>query len=156
MKIRAYRPADLAAVVELFGASIHVLAARDYDAAQRAAWAPAEPDLGEWSGRLIGQMTLVAEVGVELSGFIACSDDGHIDLLYTSPSHARRGVASALYQDAERQLREAGATELVTEASLVAAPFFARQGFRVEEEQKVVRRGIEFRRYRMKKTVTSA
>lgn len=152
MNVRAYLDTDLVAVVELFAASIHELAVRDYDAAQRAAWAPAAPDLAEWGQRLSGQTTLVADAGSGLAGFISYSHDGHIDLLYTSPRHARRGVASALYRAAERNLREIGVTEFVTEASLVAAPFFARQGFRVEEEQRVVRRDIEFRRYQMRKT----
>lgn len=153
MNIRSYRDTDLAAVVAVFTGSVHGLGAQHYDAAQRAAWAPREPDHGEWAARLDAQHVLVADGGGELLGFIAYTDDGHIDLLYTAPGAPRRGVATALYQAAEAALQGRGVRELHTEASLVAQPFFAAQGFRVVEEQQVERRGVKFRRSAMRKLI---
>ncbi|MEN8665594.1 MAG: GNAT family N-acetyltransferase [Polycyclovorans sp.] len=96
---------------------------------------------------------LVADGGDELLGFIAYTDDGHIDLLYTAPGTPRRGVATALYRAAEAALRGCGVRELYTEASLVAQPFFVVQGFCVVEEQQVERRGVKFRRFAMRKRI---
>ena len=155
MHIRIAKPGDLENIVSLFGDSIHELAAQHYDEAQRAAWAPATPDLAEWRQRLSALTTLVAEDDGRLAGFLSFENDGHIDLLYTAPHSARRGVASALYREAEHQLLTLGAKRLFTEASLVAAPFFTRQGFHVVEEQRVERRGLVFRRYAMHKSLTS-
>lgn len=79
----------------------------------------------------------------------------HIDLLYTSPARSRRGIASALYSQAETALISHGATEIFTEASLVARPFFKRHGFKVSEEQLVRREGMTFRRFGMRKAIGS-
>lgn len=112
----------------------------------------AGPDLAAWRERLVGRTVLVAESDKELAGFIAWEPDGHIDLLFTSPRHVRRGVASALYRSAEQALRAAGGNALYTEASLVARPFFERQGFVVEEEQVVNRDGVDLLRFAMRKS----
>ena len=93
----------------------------------------------------------LADVGGRLCGFVSCTGDGHIDLLYTAPEQARRGVASLLLQHAEAHMRACGAAAFHTEASLVAQPFFARHGYVVVEEQFVQRQGVGFRRYAMRK-----
>lgn len=152
MIIRRYRDSDLEALVELFTASVHEVSAAVYDAAQRHAWARIPPDCAAWRERLVGRTVLVADCDTELAGFIAWEPDGHIDLLFTSPRHVRRGVASALYRSAEHALRAAGGSALYTEASLVARPFFERHGFVVEEEQVVNRDGVDLRRFAMRKS----
>lgn len=152
LRLRPGNDADLAAIAELFTDSIHGLAGAHYDAAQRAAWAPRPPDLDGWRTRLKGLRTLLAEDAAGLLGFVSYEPDGHIDLLYTAPAQARRGVASALLQYAEHEMRALGAEAFHTEASLVAQPFFARHGYLVVEEQFVQRQGVGFRRFAMRKT----
>lgn len=151
LTVRPYRDADLEALVRVYTRAVHVLGAACYDAAQRNAWAPRVPDLGEWRRRLAALTTVVGEAEGGLAGFLSYRDDGHIALLYVSPAHARRGVASVLYRHAESALAAAGLGELSTEASLVARPFFAGRGFRVVEEQSVLRAGVALRRYAMRK-----
>ncbi|MCK5940717.1 MAG: hypothetical protein KAI24_02010 [Planctomycetes bacterium] len=48
-------------------------------------------------------------------------------------------------------LRALGVTELFTEASEVARPFFERQGYVVVEREVVRRAGVALPRYRMRK-----
>jgi putative acetyltransferase len=153
VNIRPYAASDLTAVVELITDAVHVGAADQYTTAQRSAWAPIPPDLEYWRTRLDGVHMLVAELDSQLIGVISYEDDGHIDLLYTSPAFVRKGIASALYDRAEAALRTKGARELFTEASLIARPFFARQGFELVEEEVVTRRGVELARLRMRKTL---
>jgi putative acetyltransferase len=147
---------DVGAIAALFTASVHELAAAHYDAAQRTAWAPQPPDLGHWRERLANLQTLVAECGSRMAGFISYAPDGHIDLLFTSPAYARQGIATLLYHRAELALCESGVRHLFTEASLVARPFFERQGFRVTQEQLVDLRGAQFRRFAMSKLLGAA
>jgi len=156
VNVRPYRDSDLESVALLFTASVHAVAAGYYDSAQRAAWAPQPPDLNEWRQRLAPLHTLVAEDHARLAGFISYEPNGHIEFLYVSPAHARRGVASALYRHVESALLSRGVEELFTEASLAARPFFEHQGFRIAEEQTVYRRGVSFRRYAMRKPIVSA
>lgn len=150
--IRPGRDSDVGAIAAIFTAAVHELTADHYDAAQREAWAPRPPDLDAWALRLATLHTLVAEdEGCGIVGFIGYATDGHVDLLFVAPSHARRGVVRMLHERVEAALREAGVTELFTEASLVARPFFERQGYRMTEEQEVVLRGVTFRRFAMRK-----
>lgn len=153
--IRPYREADLEAVVRLFTDSVHHLASRYYSADQLAAWAPQPPDLNRWAARLASVETRVADIDGELAGFIVYEPDGHIDLLYNSPAHSGRGVASALFHQAEAELARRGVTELYTEASLAARGFFERLGFRVEAEEHVQRNGVSLQRYAMRRSTGS-
>ncbi|MFB2705941.1 GNAT family N-acetyltransferase [Marinobacter shengliensis] len=153
--IRKYRIQDLSPVVRLFTDSVHELTAGAYDETQRFAWASRTPHLDTWRQRLESLETLVAEEGQDLAGFISYDNDGTIDLVFTAPNYARRGIASTLYHEAEQQLIAKGAKELKTEASVVAKPFFERHGFEVVDEQRVTVRGAQFLRYNMRKDLTA-
>ncbi|NKF24070.1 GNAT family N-acetyltransferase [Solimonas marina] len=156
MELRRYVDADAVAVVALFTASVHGLAGAHYDAAQRRAWAPVDADIDDWRRRLAAQHVLLAVDGDALAGFIGYEDDGHIDLLYTAPSHARHGVATRLLAAAEHALIAGRAVRLKTEASAVARPFFERHGFAVMAPEDVSRDGVILRRYVMRKPVHRA
>ncbi len=156
MNIRSATDSDFGAIAQLFTDAIHGLAVGHYDPAQRDAWAPNPPNFDEWHRRLRSRQTLVAEDAGKLLGFISYEPNGHIDLLFTSPTATRRGVASTLYGRAEVALLASGVKRLFTEASLVSRPFFEGKGFSVEEEQNVVRRGVMLRRYAMSKTVSNS
>lgn len=154
MEIRQATAADARALTQVLTDAIHGLAGEHYNAAQREAWAPSEPDFANWARRLLPLHTLLAEDGRGLLGFISYENNGHIELLFTAPRAARRGVATALYQRAETALAAEGVGRLVVEASLVSHAFFAGQGFRVDEEQVVERRGVMLRRHAMSKQLT--
>ncbi|WP_339526817.1 GNAT family N-acetyltransferase [Pseudomonas sp. EA_35y_Pfl2_R111] len=153
LNLRAYQPQDLPHVVALFQASVSQLTSQHYNATQRQAWAPKVADLTAWQTRLASIELLIAEDSQVIAGFIGFSLDGHIDLLYCAPSHARQGVASALYAAAEERLRAVGAREVSTEASLVAQAFFASQGFSVQQAQTVTRGAVILPRMLMRKTL---
>lgn len=149
--LRAYQASDLPALVALFTASVQGLAAAQYDAAQRLAWAPVQADMPAWQARLAGLTVLIAEDSDQLAGFIGFSADGHIDLLYSSPRYARQGVATALYRQAEGRLTAAGVPAVFVEASLTARPFFIRQGFSVTQLQTLARGAVTLQRFAMRK-----
>ncbi|MFW5824307.1 MAG: GNAT family N-acetyltransferase [Marinobacter sp.] len=151
--VRKYRIQDLSPLVRVFTDSVHELTATAYDETQRYAWASRTPQLDSWQQRLESLETLVAEEGSELAGFISYDHQGNIDLIFTAPNYARRGVASKLYREAEQRLKAEGVTELYTEASVVARPFFQRHGFEVESEQRAAVRGAHILRYVMRKTL---
>jgi len=156
MNIRPSQDGDIGALADLFTESVHSLAIEHYDSKERAAWAPQPPDLDHWRERLSNLHTLVAEIESHVAGFVSYELNGHIDLLFTSPSFVRLGVATALYSRAESILIDAGVTNLFTESSLVARNFFDRQGFLVTEEQSVSVRGMVFRRFAMSKLLNFA
>ena len=152
MHVRPYHDTDLAALVGVFTASVHGLGALHYTLEQRSAWAPQPADLDAWRLRLGPLETRLAMVGGTLAGFISWAANGQIEFLYVAPGYGRQGIASTLLQYAESALIAQGIHTFSTAASLVAQPFFARQGFHIVEEQRVERRGVSFRRYAMQKT----
>lgn len=155
MRLRRGLAEDAESLASLYWASVQELAAGHYDATQRDAWASSVHDLAAWRGRLATLNVLVAERKGETAGFIAFTGEGYIDLLFTAPAHARRGVATALFLAASQQLREQGRHGLRTHASLAARAFFERQGFRVVAAETVGRAGSELKRFEMERGPTA-
>ena len=140
--LRAFGDEDLPGVLALFHAAVHAIDRKIYSQAQIEAWAPAEPDRERWKKKLAMETVIVAEIAETMAGVCSWTHDGWLDLLYVHPDFQRRGVATALYAEAEWALREVGLGKIGTEASLVAQPFFRRQGLRLVKEQTVSVRGV--------------
>ena len=148
MMIRAYRPADLSAVLELFYDTVHGACARDYSAAQLDAWAPKTPDAAAWGEALRTGTTLVAEEDGRLLGFGTLRGDGYLDLLYVRGDCQGRGVGGALLDFLEFQCP---AARLTVHASKTARGFFEGRGFRMVREQRAERRGQVLVNFEMEK-----
>jgi putative acetyltransferase len=94
---------------------------------------------------------LVPESEGLLAGFASYTEDGYLDLLFTHPAFARRGVATQLYLHVESVLRTAGVEKISTHASLAARSFFEHHQFQIDAEEQVERRGVYLRRFAMHK-----
>jgi putative acetyltransferase len=151
MRIRPFQPDDLESVAALFTAAVHTLAAPYYSTAQLTAWAPIPPDPEWWRRRLTDPQTLVMEECGRLSGFVSFTSGGYLDMLFTHPDFARRGIARQLYLKAESIMVSSGARLITTHASLAARDFFESVGFHTGQEEVVECRGSWLRRFAMSK-----
>jgi putative acetyltransferase len=137
VSLRPYLPADAKRCAEIFRLSIEELAAEDYDADQREAWASRADDEGAFGARLAGALTLLAVVDGTVAGFASLQGGEEIDMLFVDPEFARQGVGRALV-DALSKLAEArGAKRLTAEASDAARPLFEGQGFTAQKRNLV-------------------
>ncbi len=137
--IVAYQASMASALADLFTLAVQHIDDAFYSTAEKAAWAPQPPDYERWQQRLAGKRPWVA-VGQEMPiGFIELDDDGHIDCAYVHPDWQRCGVMTALYRGLEVAAAERGVSRLYVEASEVAKPFFARQGFTLLGKKRVQR-----------------
>ena len=127
--LRPLLPGDAAEIAELFRASIDVQAEDEYSDAQRAAWASAADDAAGFYARLAKMTALVALSGPRIAGFVALEGGERIDMLYTHPDFARRGIATYLLQAIETLAQGRKATRLKVDASDTAHPLFMRRGF---------------------------
>ncbi|MCA9783551.1 MAG: GNAT family N-acetyltransferase, partial [Candidatus Cloacimonetes bacterium] len=93
---------DRHAMGRLFVRSVHGLARESYAPAQLEAWAPVSDDPPDWITRLESLECWLLELDGRLAGFIAWKPDGLLDLLFTDPEFARRGVASRLLSHMEQ------------------------------------------------------
>jgi GNAT superfamily N-acetyltransferase len=153
MKLRAYHPADSAALLHLFRETVRRVNLGDYTQAQVEAWAPESPDLERWHRKLAQEMGVVAEWDNKIVGFCTWDATGYLDFLYVHHAHLRQGIATALYREAERAIRAAGLPLIHTQASLTAQPFFLKQGFRVVQHQMVHVRGEDLPNAVMEKSL---
>lgn len=149
MTLRPYRTGDLAAIAGLFYESVHTLCRGDYTTEQLGAWATGSIDEEAWDASFRAHHTLVAEENGVLLGFADMAEDGYLDRLYVHPVHTKKGVATALVNALEAACP---AAQFTTHASMTARPFFEKRGYRVEQEQQVVRRGVPLTNFVMKKT----
>jgi putative acetyltransferase len=143
MILRPYRPEDLPALQRLYYETIHTVNRADYTQEQLNAWAPTQPDMARWQKKLAEQEVIVAESDHEIVGFCSWDATGYLDFLYVHHAHQRKGIASALYERAERSLKAKSQGRIHTQASTTAQPFFTQQGFRVVKQQTVSMRGVK-------------
>jgi len=151
--IRGLHRADVDAVIEVFRASVRIVARRDYSHDQVMAWAPDEIDAASWAARYDTRRGWVAELDSQIVGFGELEGHEHLDMMYVHPAHQQRGVATALLQQIEAAARGLGARNLLTEASITARPFFERRGFLVVAPQTVTVRNQRFVNFRMTKSL---
>lgn len=150
MFLRAYRHDDKRQLQQLFFDTVHTVNARDYAPEQLNAWAPAEPDRETWA-RLDRQFCFLVEFQKLIVGFISLTPEGMIDFLYVHKNFQGKGVASALFKQAERLARKRNIPSLHAEVSITARSFFEKKGFVIVTENRKMLRGIEFLNFKMEK-----
>ena len=156
MDIRAYQPGDADALGVVFHRAVRIGALGPYSPKQVAAWSPKPPGGEAWERRLGDARTFVATVNGTPIGFMSIHDKGYLDLAFVVPEHMGQGVAAGIYARLENDVRAHGLTRLTTHASLLAEPFFARQGWHVVKRQTVARHSVDLPNAYMAKPLTSA
>ena len=147
--LRPYQSSDCEAIASLFYRTVHDVCARDYDQEALFAWAPAETDLIAWNQRLSALYALVAYSHDGLVGFGSIDlQKSYLDHLFVHESWQRQSVGSLLCDALESKCRR----PILTEASIIAKPFFEKRGYQVIAEQWVCRRGVKLKNYWMKLT----
>lgn len=148
MKLRSYRPADLAEIETVFYDTVHTVTVRDYTAAQRDAWASGKVDSEQWNESFLAHHTVIAEQDGKILGFGDMDAEGYLDRLYVHKDFQRQGIATAICDVLER----AAETDFFTvHASITARPFFEKRGYALLKEQQVERCGVLLTNFVMKK-----
>ncbi|MBU2983472.1 GNAT family N-acetyltransferase [Lentibacter algarum] len=153
--IRDAGPADTGALATVFFTSVREAALR-YGEAERAAWAPEQPDATTYAKRLEGLDVVLAESAGKVLGFMGLTPEGYLDLAFVMPEAQGKGVSSALYAVLESRALAMGFPRLTTHASLMARSFFERQGWQVDHAESVARDNEKLRRFAMSKQLAVA
>ena len=151
LEIRDMRAGEEEVLWHLFHNTIHRVNAADYDAAQRAAWSPADRDMDSWRARLQAVAPFVAVLDGQLVGFSDLQPDGLIDFMFVHVDYQRRGVASRLMAEVERRAQARGLERLYAHVSLTAQPLFSRHGFEVVARKTVEVSGTAMDNYLMER-----
>src|SRR3954471_11775553 len=133
MKVRQFQIGDELALHEVFYSAVHTLAANDYSAEQREAWAPGAFDVKSWTERMRRLRPFVVESEERIVGYADLQEDGYIDHFFVAGDQARRGVGRLLMMSIRERAASLGLASLFSDVSRTAEPFFAHFGFRVSE-----------------------
>jgi putative acetyltransferase len=143
MNIRRFQPGEELALFEIYYSAIHLIAKNNYSEEQLNAWAPADLDRELWVNRIRGINPFVAEVDGKPVGYADVQQNGYIDHFFVSGDYPRKGVGRALMNAIHSESNRLSITELTSNVSQTAQPFFERFGFVVVEQRKPVIRGVE-------------
>lgn len=146
MNIRGYKSEDCRVLTELFYETVHTVNAKDYTEEQLDAWAAGDADLEKWDSSFQNHHTFVAVADGQIAGFGDMDDTGYLDRLYVHKDFQRRGIATALCDKMEREVR---APRFTTHASITAKPFFEGRGYQAVKQQQVERKGVLLTNYVM-------
>lgn len=124
----------------------------DYSPNQIKAWLP-DAAIAQWHERLDSRFVVVAEADGQVVGFGDVGSDGHIDQFYGHADHQRQTIGRALLAALVAQAVRLKIDHPCSQVSITASTFFAAQGFKVERQQIVVVRGVEFVNFRMSRAV---
>ena len=153
MEIRRFRLGDEAALFRVYFTAIHEIASSDYSPEQLDAWAPSDLDPALWASRVQGIRPFVALLGDEIVGYADVQLNGYIDHFFVSGAHPRQGIGTRLMARIHEEAELLGLTELTSDVSMTAEPFFALHGFKVVERRFPVRRGVTLRNALMRKAL---
>lgn len=151
-KIREASALDLSALNELYKNTILTINRKDYTQEEVKDWASCGDDMNHWEQLIKDQHYVVAEDNDNIIvGFGSVNDVGYMHTLFVHKDFQHQGVASLLYEYLENYAKEKGAEKLTSEVSITAKPFFEKQGFQVDEEQKRQANKLCLTNYKMSK-----
>ncbi|MGF1678853.1 MAG: GNAT family N-acetyltransferase [Candidatus Methylacidiphilales bacterium] len=149
--LRNYTPHDAERLAAVYRDAVRSIGPQAYSPHQVEVWAAYPEDIEEFRGRLSRGHTLVAEIDGEVVAFGQIEPSDHIAFLYCVGRESRKGICSEILHVLEQYAHSHGVSELDTDASRISRPFFEKHGFCVIEVEHVVRLGVNFERFRMKK-----
>jgi putative acetyltransferase len=147
--IRKFRRGDEKELWELFYNTIHNVNIKDYDEAQIEAWAPSDLDMNYAFAKFREIAPFVAIKERKIIGYADIQSDGYIDHFYCHHEFQGQGVGSMLFTAIDKEARKNGITEMYSNVSITARPFFEAIGFFVDKEQLIQVGDQQLRNYRM-------
>lgn len=153
--LREFRPNDAEEMVELYKRSITQLAEKDYSPEQIIVWLSVAPKADAFMAKYLdGRYTVIAVDGDDqIAGFSDLESDGHIDLFYVCPNHARRGIGREMLTHIVSTAEELSISKLYAEASETALSSFLRQGFEELSRRDLLINGVEIHNYAVEKVI---
>ena len=154
--LREFRLGDEPALRAVFESAIHGTARRDYSREQVEAWAPRKHDVEDWALHMQDLAPFVACADTRAVGYADLQSTGYIDHFFVAAEAGGQGVGAMLMRRLLARAEELRLTELTSNVSLTAQPFFAHFGFEVVEHRVVDVRGVELRNAAMRKALHKA
>lgn len=152
--IRQATASDIPELKVLYQNTVLTVNRKDYSAEEVEDWASCGDDLPHWSELFAEQHYIVAENNQgKMVGFASINDRGYMHTLFVHKDFQHQGIATLLYQTIEKYAKGKGVEKITSEVSITARPFFEKQGFVVDEEQKRKANKLYLTNYKMSKKI---
>jgi len=92
---------------------------------------------------------------LQIVGFSSITSQGYLHSMFVHKDFQGKGIATILLKEIERYAIEQGMERITSEVSLTARPFFKRQGYTVEKEQKRQANKLSLTNFWMQKTLNT-
>lgn len=149
--IRKVTIKDLQQVLTLFTETIQNTCAQHYTKKQIKVWTASAKNTEKWITKFKQQYFIVAETNGLIIGFSSLENNDIVDLMYVHKDYQKQKIAKTLLNNIEQKAIQLGATKLGTYASIIAKPFFEKQGFITEKENKFELNGVVISNFIMTK-----
>ena len=149
MKIRKFLKGDEQELWELFYNTIHNVNIYDYNQTQVDSWAPKDLDINIAIEKFREINPFVVIKNEKIVGYADIQSDGYIDHFYCHHQFQRQGVGRLLFSVIKEEALKNGISQMYSNVSITAKPFFEAMGFLVEKEQIIQVQKQQFKNFRM-------
>ena len=155
-KIRIAQQSDSAELRDLYKNTVLVVNRRDYSQDEVEDWASCGDDLSNIEEMIKTHYFIVAVNQLsQIVGFSSITPQGYLHSMFIHADFQGKGIATMLLEEIERYAIEQGMERITSEVSLTARPFFERQGYTVEKEQKRQANKLSLTNFWMQKTLNT-
>lgn len=151
--LRKATTTDLQDLKTLFVGTIRQVCSSHYTPEQIKVWTASVENEKRWSDMISDQYVLVAEQEKKIVGFATLHQGNYLDFFYVHKDHQGQGIAKKLYQAIEAEALRQGYSQISSDISKTARPFFEKQGFQVVRKQNIVRKQVKLTNFKMRKVL---
>ena len=154
--IRTARQSDSVELRDLYKNTVLIINRRDYSQEEVEDWASCGNDLSKIEKMIETHYFIVAvDQQLQIVGFSSITSQGYLHSMFVHKDFQGKGIATILLKEIERYAIEQGMERIASEVSLTARPFFKRQGYTVEKEQKRQANKLSLTNFWMQKTLNT-
>lgn len=152
--LRILKESDTTDMKELFCSTVLNINIKDYTKEEVEDWASCGENADRWK-ELISENRFVGAFDRDnrLVGFSSMNKDGYLHSMFVHKDCQGRGVATSLLSEVEKIAADFGVTEITSEVSITARPFFEKRGYNVIKEQRHKAKKLELTNFVVKKVL---
>ena len=153
--IRIAQEADCIELRDLYKNTVLVVNRRDYSQDEVEDWASCGDNLSN-IGEMIKTHYFIVAVNQlsQIVGFSSITPQGYLHSMFVHKDFQGKGIATMLLEEIERYAIRKGIIRITSEVSLTARPFFEKQGYVVNKEQKRQANKLSLTNFWMGKTLS--
>ena len=128
---------DIPAMRDLFRSTVLNINLKDYTKEEVEDWASCGNSVEHFKD-LLSQNYFIGAFDDQghMLGFSSMNEKGYLHSLFVHKNQQGKGIATQLLFEVERIANQYGVTEITSEVSLTARPFFEKKGYKVVKTQK--------------------